>query len=186
MALDALAPDRAVSLDRSRCARHRCGANACSACIDACPEEALSWGEGGLALESGACTGCLACFAVCPTAALAAPGPSLLQVLAALAEHEMPVLGCSGRPGSEAHARLPCLGALAHSEAMVLCALVFKDGLHIDMTACNTCPNGHIAAKVEAAFDLMRELVPSPAIKLIRDPEALGFQPPALSRRQLF
>jgi Fe-S-cluster-containing hydrogenase component 2 len=185
-ALKALVRETAVTVDRSRCVRHRCTTNACTRCMEACPTDAVSWGRGGIHMDSSACTQCLACLSVCPTAALASPGLSLPRLLSDLANHQLPVLGCNGQPDTEAHARLSCLGYLAHPELMVLCALVFPEGLHINLTACGGCPNGHVLDNVGAAHGRLKDLVPGHAVKLIRNREALDFQAPSLSRRQFF
>jgi ferredoxin len=106
--------------------------------------------------------------------------------LSDLADHPLPVLGCKGQPETDAHARLSCLGYLAHPEVMILFALVFRDGLHVNLTACDGCPNGHILGSVAAAHGQLKELVPGHAVKLIRNREGLEFQAPSLSRRQFF
>ena len=185
-ALKALTRETAVTVDRSRCVRHRCTANPCTKCMDVCPTGTVSWGQGGLHIDTGACTQCLACLSVCPTAALASPGLSLPRLLSDLADHPLPVLGCKGQPDTDAHARLSCLGYLAHPEVMVLCALVFPDGLHVNLTACDGCSNGHILDRVGAAHGRLKDLVPGHAVKLIRNREELEFQAPSLSRRQFF
>ena len=185
-ALQALSRETAVSVDRSRCVRHRCTANACTRCMDVCPTDTISWGRGGLHIDTGACTQCLACLSACPTAALAFPGLSLSCLLSDLAKHPLPVLGCNGEPDTAAHARLSCLGYLAHPELMVLCALVFPDGLQINLTACEGCSNGHILDNVAAAHGRLNDLVPGHTVKLIRNREALEYQAPSLSRRQFF
>lgn len=185
-ALKALAPETAVTVDRSRCVRHRCTANRCTKCMDICPMDTISWGQGGLYINTAACTQCLACLSVCPTAALSSPGLSLSRLLSDLAGHPLPVLGCNGQPDTAAHARVSCLGCLAHPEVMVLCALVFPDGLHVNLTACSGCANGHILDSIVAAHGRLKDLVPGHAVKLIRNREELEFQAPSLSRRQFF
>lgn len=185
-ALKALTGETAIEVDRSRCVRHRCSANPCTRCIDACPTSAISWGKRGLHLETGSCTQCLSCLAVCPTAALAYPRLSLPELFSDLAGQTLPVLGCEGQPRTNAHARLPCLGYLAHPEVMVLCALVFRDGLQINLADCGECPNGHVLGGVVAAHGRLNDLVPGHAIRLIRNREELEFQAPSLSRRQFF
>jgi len=185
-ALKALTRETAVTVDRSRCVRHRCTANPCTKCMDVCPTGTVSWGQGGLHIDADTCTQCLACLSVCPTAALASPGLSLPRLLSDLAGHPLPVLGCKGQPDTDAHARLSCLGYLAHPEVMVLCALVFPDGLHVNLTACGECSNGHILDSIAAAHGRLKDLVPGHAVKLIRNREELEFQAPSLSRRQFF
>ena len=185
-ALKALTRETVVTVDRSRCVRHRCSANSCTRCMDVCPSGTISWGRGGLHIDVGACTQCLACLSVCPTAALASPGLSLHGLLSDLADHPLPVLGCNGEPDTDAHARLPCLGFLAHPEVMALFALVFRDGLHVNLTVCDGCSNGHILDGVCAAHDRLKDLVPGHAVRLIRTREELEFQAPSLSRREFF
>lgn len=103
-----------------------------------------------------------------------------------LAKHPLPVLGCHGQPDTQAHARLTCLGHLAHPELMVLVALIFRDGLELNMTACADCENGHILDGVAAAHAALDDLVPGHAIELVRNEDDLDFLDSSLSRRQLF
>lgn len=185
-ALKTLANETAVTVDRSRCVRHRCTTNRCTKCMDICPMDTISWGQGGLHIDTGACTQCLACLSVCPSAALSYPGLSLPRLLSDLADHPLPVLGCNGQPDTDAHVRLSCLGYLANPEVMVLFALVFPDGLHVNLTACGGCSNGHILDSVVATHSRLKDLVPCHAVKLIQNREELEFQAPSLSRRQFF
>ncbi|WP_374533999.1 DUF362 domain-containing protein, partial [Phenylobacterium sp.] len=46
----------------------------CSACADACPQDALQMTAEGLVLDPAACTGCGACVAACPQRAVALDG----------------------------------------------------------------------------------------------------------------
>lgn len=185
-ALRALTAETYITVDRSRCVRHRCTSNACTKCIDVCPANAISWTGKSLQLNTDACSQCLSCLAVCPTAALVLPEFSLLKLLSDLAEHPTPVMGCDGKPETQAHARMPCLGYLAHPEAMTLCALVFPNGLHINLTACADCTNGQIMNSVFATQEILDHLIPDHAIKLIQNEKKLDFVAPAMSRRGLF
>lgn len=185
-ALRAVTPETSISLDRSRCVRHRCTNNACTRCIEACPAGAVSWGAGGLRIDPVACRQCLNCLAVCPTAALSAPELSLPRLLNDLARQPQPVLGCSLRPETDAHARMPCLGHLADPELMVVCALVFSGGLTLNLSACSACANAPVLAGIEAAHRRLDALVPGHAIRLARNDKELDFEAPALSRRELF
>lgn len=185
-ALEALTPDTAVTVDRSRCVRHRCNRNECRKCMDICPTTAVTWGERGLQVIGESCTQCLRCLSVCPTAALKSPELSWPRILSELAAHPAPVLGCHLQPATDAHARIPCLGFLAHPELMLLLALVYSEGLQINLTACRDCANGHIVEGVRNTHARLRGLKPSHAITLVDDPGKLDFQAPSLSRRQLF
>lgn len=185
-ALNALGSDDPITIDPSRCARHRCGANPCSKCIDNCEVGAIKWDVNGLGIDTSACTGCLRCMAACPTEALTSPEFRLLQVLSELAEHPVPVLGCTGQPNSEGHAKIPCLGYLAHPELMGLCALVFEEGLHANLTVCEGCENSHIVPEVVQTYEFIGKLIPDHKIELVTEAEDLRYQSPGISRRQLF
>jgi len=41
----------------------------CGACVEACPEEALTWKDGGLDTDRSRCNGCGTCVSVCPAGA---------------------------------------------------------------------------------------------------------------------
>lgn len=185
-AVKALAKGAAIGVDRSRCVRHRCSVNPCTRCMDVCPTDAISWGRGGLQIDTGSCSDCLLCLSDCPTAALSFPGQSLSKLLSDLADHPLPVLGCKGQPDTDAHVRLPCLGYLAHQEVMLLFALVFPNGLHLNVTACDSCPNGEILDRVSVAHSRLKDLVSSHAVRLIRNRRDLEYQAPLISRRQFF
>ena len=185
-ALKALAAETSVAVNRSRCVRHRCSSNACVKCVEVCPVDAISWTGKSLQINTNSCTQCLSCLAVCPTAALFSPEFSLLKLFSNLAKHSTPVMGCHGKPETQAHARMPCLGYLAHPEVMTLCALVFPNGLHINMTACADCPNGQIVDSIFATKERLKDLIPDHAIKLILEKKNLDFVAPAMSRRGLF
>lgn len=185
-ALRALTPQTAVTVDRSRCVRHRCKRNECSQCLEVCPVGAITWEEHGLQISSNLCTRCLRCMAGCPTAALQSPELSLLQAFTDLAARPEPILGCHHQADSKAHTRFPCLGSLANTELMLLLALVFVEGMQINLTCCQNCPNGHILEGVHAAHARLLEYKPDHKVKLIYEQEALEYQPSSLSRRELF
>ncbi len=41
----------------------------CGACVEACPEKALTWKDGGLDTDRSRCNGCGTCVSVCPAGA---------------------------------------------------------------------------------------------------------------------
>ncbi len=185
-ALEALTPDTAVRVERSRCVRHRCSHNECRKCLDICPTGAVTWDNPGLSVNPDTCTQCLRCLTVCPTAALRSPEMSVPRILSELAEHETPVLGCSLQSEAQAHARMPCLGYLAHPEVMTLLGLVYRDGLQINLTHCGDCANGHMVDDLRATHARLRGLVSGHRIALVWHADELDYQAPALSRRELF
>ncbi len=184
--LKALAVESSITVDRSRCVRHRCTSNACTKCMDVCPADAISWTGKSLQIDDNACTHCLSCLAVCPTAALASPEFTLLKLLSDLAEHPKPVIGCQGKPDRQAHARIPCLGYLAHPEVMTLCALTFPTGLQINLTACADCSNSQIVNSVIATQKRLDDLIPDHEIKLVLEEKKLEYLAPSISRRDMF
>lgn len=185
-ALKALTPQTAVTIDRSRCVRHRCKRNECRKCLGVCPVDAISWDEQGLHISSKDCTQCLRCLSQCPTAALQSPELSLLQIFADMANHPDPVLGCNHYPDIKTHARLSCLGFLAHPELMLLLGLVFKEGVQINLTCCEDCPNGQILDNVYTSHDRLATLLPDHKVILVSEVGSLRYQPASLSRRELF
>lgn len=186
-ALKALTPQTAVTVDRSRCVRHRCNRNECSQCIDACHAEAITWDEEhGLTVATGHCTQCLSCLSCCPTAALRSPELSLLQVFADLAEQPEPVLGCIQNPASKMHAHFSCLGYLGNIELILLVALIFREGIQLDLTHCTNCPNNHVLKTIDSAHALAGLILPEQRVQLIDNPGALKYQPASLSRRDFF
>ena len=185
-ALKALTPQTAVTVDRSRCVRHRCKRNECRKCLDACPVDAITWDEQGLQVSPKDCTQCLSCLSKCPTSALQSPELFLLQVFVDLANHSRPVLGCNHYPDIKTHAQLSCLGFLSQPELMLLLGLVFKEGVQINLTCCADCPNGHIIDGVHAAYDRLATLIPGHKVTLASERGSLKYQPASLSRRELF
>jgi len=185
-ALRVLTAQSAITIDRSRCVRHRCNRNECSNCMDNCPVGAIVWNESGLQVKSTNCTKCLSCLSVCPTASLQLPELALHQLLSDLATHPHPVLGCQRQSYEEAHAKLSCLGYLAHPELMLLLALVFKGGLQLNLCKCHDCPNSHILGGVHETHARLQKLIPRHKILLVGNRKALAFRPKAMTRRELF
>lgn len=185
-ALKALTPQTPIKVDHSRCVRHRCKRHDCRLCLDVCPSGAISWGVRGLQADAELCVQCLRCLAVCPTAALHCPEMNLPRVLSDLAAQPVPVLGCHQQPGTEAHGRFPCLGQLADPELLLLLALVFTEGLQVNLTACHMCDNGHICAGIQSAHANLSEVLSDHQVRLVFDRTELAYRPSALTRRELF
>jgi len=69
---------------------------------------------------------------------------------------------------------------------MTLCALIFPTGLHLNLTACSDCSNGHIVNSVITARERLDGLLPEHSLKLIREEKNLDFVAPEMSRRGMF
>jgi len=71
----------------------------CGACVEVCPEGAISLVDGVARIDSGFCTECEACVQVCPTGAIRVARPVVVR--------EEPVVAMAQRP------RLSALATLA-------------------------------------------------------------------------
>jgi len=69
---------------------------------------------------------------------------------------------------------------------MTLLAMVFPDGLNVNLTRCSECPNGHILPGVTAAHGRLKDLLPGHAVGLIRHGDELEFRAPSITRREFF
>ena len=115
----------------------------CSACVDACPENAWFDGDDGLCLDTERCDGCGLCVPACPQKAIEiAAGPSLRlhrRSLAALA-----ICARSARPGDPG--QLPCLHMMGWRQLLEL-----RDKgvvrLHVMDDDCDRC---HVGSKRSA------------------------------------
>lgn len=97
-----------ISLIYERCVRTRSRAATCTACVDACPEGALTVDDGAITVTRDLCTGCGVCIGACPTEAFAGPFDPA-EVIARASE----VVRC-GEGG------LACVAGLAVEDWLVL------------------------------------------------------------------
>lgn len=166
-------------LDQAACLVTRHRRSACRACIERCPEAALSLEDGQVAVDPARCSRCGLCAGVCPTAAITVRGIDEGAVIGS------PTASCSKADG--AGNRLPCLGAL-HPDLLLAMGLRFEavELHHGDCEACRWRAGGQAAARaVETAQAALHALGSSHTIQLIgRDEVALATRP--LSRRDLF
>ena len=67
--------------------------NGCGACIESCPQEAISLVDGIARIDSSLCTECQACLAACPTGAIkiATPVAARREVAVTTSEERAPV-----------------------------------------------------------------------------------------------
>jgi len=62
--------------------------NGCGACVQACPQEAISLAEGVARIDSSRCTECQDCVDACPTGAIRVAMPIAQKEAPAVALHE--------------------------------------------------------------------------------------------------
>ncbi len=187
-ALRALTPMDRLLIQRGSCVRHRFAASTCSACFDICPTKAFDWRETGLHWEAGQCQGCLLCVASCPSGALQGSEISFVSLLQELTKVDRPVLACSARPETLGHARLPCLGILAHTELLLAIQLALGSPLQLNLTACADCQNNAIIEPLQKTLkklDKVPTMQPD-SIELIREEKQLHYQERSCSRREFF
>ncbi|BCR03705.1 (4Fe-4S)-binding protein [Desulfuromonas versatilis] len=187
-AITLLTPEHPVTLARGHCLRYRFAPADCRSCVDHCPHQALSPTPRGLELDRGSCRGCLLCLSACPSGALEGCHLNLAEKLQQLSRHSRPVLGCAGSP-SQAHERVPCLGALAHPEVLLAVAALMPQPLQLNLTACAQCPNAAIVAPLIAALKSLEQMKGFPyagRLELITHAPDLHYQAAGLSRREFF
>ncbi len=185
-ALELLTPTTGIRVDLPRCLHQRFSRTSCRRCEQACPSGALAIDKGPR-IDPALCSGCRRCEAACPTGALSGDERALGALATAIAEHPRPVLGCRGT-GVEAHVHTGCLGFL-ETESLLAFALLFPDGLTLNLTQCEVCPNAGITQQLEAALEVLRNLPGDPGanrLRLVRTKAELGFREAALSRREFF
>ncbi len=68
--VDYLQSNELFYFDRLKCLRNEYYYNECSNCIEICPENAFSFIQKKITLDTESCTGCAVCVGVCPTEAL--------------------------------------------------------------------------------------------------------------------
>lgn len=185
-AVRALLEQPAVEIDRSRCTRHRFARSTCRNCTEICPTDAIRWTEAGLTVDGKACTLCLLCTAHCPTEALRTSDQGVTTLLNEFSQHDRPVLGCRKQAAEDAHARLPCLGAIASPKILLLFDLLFPDGVQINLSLCRDCENAAVPTAIKMSCDDLRTAGWATRLKFIERQEDLVCLAPTLSRREMF
>lgn len=146
--LDALVDEwqalgRTPEVHAERCVHASVQVATCSACVEACPQNAWSLDAAGLNLDTAACDGCGLCASACPEAALSMPE--------AMGERQIPLredpdngltaeIRCRAVSGADRGA-LPCAHALGVREVLGLYHYGVRclDVRHGD---CDQCPRG--------------------------------------------
>lgn len=139
---------RVAEIDDSRCTRrHDSG---CTACVQACPQQALTTGGAHTAptIDPVACIGCGVCVPACPTDAVGGVGtPPEWVVGEAVSEPQSLTIRCGALAGSGAQSApgeqlaLMCLAALHPETIAATAARMEPEGtLTLEHADCATCP----------------------------------------------
>lgn len=115
-----------ISLTYERCVRTRSRAASCVACVDACPEGAITVDEGSITVTRDLCTGCGVCVGSCPTETFAGPFDP-----AEVVSRVETVVGC-GENG------LACVAGLAVEDWLVIATGVAR----VRVEPCAMCGEG--------------------------------------------
>lgn len=201
VAHQALRGDEFVSLMPQTCLAVRAGESACSACVGACPANALAIGPDGPTLQA-ACLHCGRCAAACPTGALHCDGFDLPAPEDGLGGIR---IECAKVPAAAApHAlRVPCQGGIAPTQLLAWMLAGGERALQlVDRGWCAHCSAGcgssvaqMLVAKIEpwlqacgvppAAWPVVR----SESTPVLRMPDGIPVPPkakPVMDRRAFF
>jgi len=133
--------------DYFKCLRSEFAKNACSLCIDICPEEAMVFDRKRLTLDANRCTGCTACMGVCPTQAFSSELFDADRFVLEFAAKEGPTVSCKEN--------VPCLAALS-GEHYIALALRKEGEVVCDLAHCEECGvnrEGKMFAVIEGMLD---------------------------------
>lgn len=118
----------------SRCVRYRYRYSTCQRCADACPHEAVTLSDEGVAIDAVRCQNCALCAAVCPTETLLADNLPRIDLLKLAIKQKKFSFACA--PSAEkGDAVVPCLGAL---DAAMLSYLASR-GIAVELLGSEHC-----------------------------------------------
>lgn len=119
---------------------------------------------------------------VCPTGAIGANSVNYNELIVKLQEVEGPILGCSTKPNTQAHARVPCLGMIS-LEMSIFMATSLKKEIQLNLTKCEKCECNAIGHLQKLKSSLPSFLFLN---NLVTDSNKLPFKEKSLSRRSFF
>lgn len=166
---DFAAPD--VVVEPERCVR-RLGVD-CSACIDACPVEAVSLASDPITFDEHVCEGCGACRAVCPSEAFGLRTAVGIHEIRSM-EDERISIGCTLGGRGSAAASVPCYALLTGAEILYL--LAGKESLEFSVEGCDGCRfHGPGLSEFVAMVERVRKLLEDPGrLRLLSSPRWNG------------
>lgn len=157
--------DPHLALHPEFCTHVRNRMASCTACMDACPHDALFIEDNEIVTDPDSCTGCGACVAACPTAALASTSPTRAALYAEterIAHESAKLAFCCSQAGLHSidDARFIDIGCLAQLDEALLthAALVGAPSLALIHGACEHCVNAGVEQDIERTIQDFREL----------------------------
>lgn len=138
-----LAVDRPgqVSFSPGKCLRRRLSRWQCTACLEACPADALSLAEGSLLFSAEKCTGCMMCTTVCPNDAFKADDFSFAEMSRSVAAGGTATISCSRQEQIEQGDHvIPCVGVLSIVHLMAM-GLDQSVNVSVNLSGCDGCEN---------------------------------------------
>lgn len=136
----------------SRCTHYRFRYSECRRCTEACPHEAITLSDEGLAIDFARCQNCALCVTACPTDALASGGFKPVDMLRQAIRQDHFTIACAPS-GAVADAVVPCLGAV---DAASL-AYLAKRRIPVTMRGASHCSECAHGARGAAQFALNLE-----------------------------
>ncbi len=166
-----------IIFDRLNCLRTDHTSAACSACMEACSEEAFVLKGNRLTLLADRCNGCGGCLGGCPSEAIALEGFDENHFSLLFAKSTQESLSCRHNT--------PCLAVFSGDHLAVM-ALRKRDGFSCNLSQCEGCqsdPEGHLKAAITARIDQANDL-----LKQLEHPHTITTQTQANSsdRRSFF
>lgn len=130
---------------REHCTRFRFRYSECDRCAEACPHEAVTATDEGVAIDGDRCRNCGLCAAACPTEALLATNVPRMALLAGVEDKARLSFAC-GPSAEAADAIVPCLGAI---DAVTLVSLG-RRGVEVELRGshhCGSCEHGPLGGE---------------------------------------
>lgn len=169
MALEFVQQGNLLSHKGIQCLRNDYAHNACSLCIDICPEDVFSIQRGRFTISGDGCTSCAACLGGCPTEALHLQNfdPNSFTLLFKSSENEK--ISCKSNTS--------CLAAF-DAKHFVTMALSSEKTPLCDLSHCATCEMNHdheisseIEYRIKRANEFMHTLGLEQGVAVNYEPE---------------
>ena len=129
----------------TRCTRYRFRYSECSRCAEACPHEAVTLSDEGVAIDPARCQNCALCVRACHTDALASSAFKPVEILRQAIQHEHFSIACAPS-GAAADSIVPCLGAVDAASLAYLAKRRIPVSLR-GASHCGDCAHGDHGAR---------------------------------------